>query len=223
MTDGLFARLSGLRNIFFKILALVLAVILWFLVVGEERAEVGLTIPLELVNMPRDLIVVNNLTQGIDIRVNGPRSLIRSLSTRNLSKSLDLSNTKAGTLTFSISSEGIRLPRGVAITRIHPTQVVVVLQKQLKKTIPVRARVIGRPANGFQVDSVRVRPEEVEVAGPEEAIKDLEILSTKPVDISGRRDSLVQEVTLDFRSLQINLFRNQPIEVEVKIKKNGAP
>ena len=126
-----------MRNIFFKILALVLAVILWFLVVGEERAEVGLTIPLELVNMPRDLIVVNNLTQGIDIRVNGPRSLIRSLTTRNLSKSLDLSNSKAGTATFPISSEGIRLPRGVAITRIHPTQVAVVLQKQIKKTIPV--------------------------------------------------------------------------------------
>ena len=192
-------RPGRLRNIFFKILALVLAVILWFLVVGEERAEVGLTIPLELVNMPRDLIVVNNLTQGIDIRVNGPRSLIRSLTTRNLSKSLDLSNSKAGTVTFPISSEGIRLPRGVAITRIHPTQVVVVLQKQVKKTIPVKARVIGRPANGYEVDSVKIRPEEVEVAGPEEVIKELENLFTKPVDISGRRDPLVQEVPLDFR------------------------
>ena len=212
-----------MRNIFFKILALVLAVILWFLVVGEERAEVGLTIPLELVNMPRDLIVVNNLTQGIDIRVNGPRSLIRSLTTRNLSKSLDLSNSKAGTVTFSISSEGIRLPRGVAITRIHPTQVVVVLQKQIKKTIPVKVRIIGRPANGYEVDSVKIRPEEVEVAGPEEVIKELENLFTKPVDISGRRDSLVQEVHLDFRSLQINLVRNLTLEVEVKIKRTGGP
>ena len=212
-----------MRNIFFKILALVLAVILWFFVVGEERAEVGLTIPLELVNMPRDLIVVNNLTQGIDIRVNGPRSLIRSLTTRNLSKSLDLSNTKAGTVTFSISSEGIRLPRGVTITRIHPTQVVVVLQKQIKKTIPVKVRIIGRPANGYEVDSVKIRPEEVEVAGPEEVIKELENLFTKPVDISGRRDPLVQEVHLDFRSLQINLVRNLTMEVEVKIKRTGGP
>lgn len=212
-----------MRNLFFKLLALVLAVILWFLVVGEERAEVGLTIPLELVNMPRDLIVVNNLTQGIDIRVNGPRSLIRSLTTRNLSKSLDLSNTKAGTVTYSISSEGIRLPRGVAVTRIHPPQVVVVLQKQIRKMIPVRARVIGRPASGYEVDLVRIRPEEVEVAGPEEVIKDLEGLSTKPVDIGGRRESLVQEVNLDFRFPQIHLFRNQTIEVEIKIKKNGAP
>ncbi len=212
-----------MRNLVFKILALVLAVILWFLVVGEERAEVGLTIPLELVNMPRDMIVVNNIPQGIDIRVNGPRSLIRSLTTRNLSKSLDLSNTKAGTITYSISSEGIRLPRGVAVTRIHPTQVVVVLQKQIKKMISVRARVMGRPASGYEVESVRVRPEEVEVAGSEEVIKDLENLSTKPVDIGGRQETLVQEVNLDFRSLQIHLPRNQTVEVEVKIKKISAP
>ena len=111
----------------------------------------------------------------------------------------------------------------MAITRIHPAQVVVVLQKQIKKTLPVKARVIGRPANGYQVDSIKVRPEVVEVAGPEEVIKELENLFTKSVDIGGRRDSLVQEVTLDFRSLQINLSRHQAIEVEVKIKKNGAP
>jgi hypothetical protein len=63
----------------------------------------------------------------------------------------------------------------------------------------------------------------VEVAGPEEVIKDLENLTTKPVDIGGRRESLVQEVYLDFRFPQIHLSRNQTIEVEVKIKKNGTP
>ena len=118
-----------MKNWPYKILAILLAVILWYLVVGEERAEVGLTIPLELVNIPRDLIVVNNVIHGIEIRVNGPRSLVRSLTAESLSKRLDLSNTKAGTVSFSISSEGIPLPRGVKITRIHPTQVVVVLQK----------------------------------------------------------------------------------------------
>ena len=110
-----------MKNLPYKLLALFLAILLWFIVVGEERAEVGLTIPLELINIPRDMIVANNLTQGIDIRVNGPRSLVRSLSTENLSKSLDLSNARAGTITFPISSEGIPLPRGVTITRIHPT------------------------------------------------------------------------------------------------------
>ncbi len=123
----------------FKLLAVLLAVIMWYFVVGEERAEVGLTVPLVLINMPRDLIVVNNVPHGIEIRVNGPRSLVQSLSTENLSKSLDLSNTREGAVSFSISSEGIPLPRGVKITRINPTQVTVVLQKLMIKNIAVQS------------------------------------------------------------------------------------
>ena len=47
------------------LLAVLLAVIMWYFVVGEERAEVGLTVPLVLINMPRDLIVVNNVPHGV--------------------------------------------------------------------------------------------------------------------------------------------------------------
>lgn len=211
-----------MKNLVFKLLALFLAVVLWFLVVGEERAEVGLTIPLELVNIPRNLIVVNNITQGIDIRVNGPRSLVRSLTTRGLSKSLDLSHARPGTVTFPISSEGIKLPRGVTITRIHPTSVVVVLQKLRQKRVAVKPRLTGRLPAGVEIETVQVRPAEVEVAGPEEVMEDLEFLSTKPIDISNLRGDLLQEVGLDFRSLQIHSVREGQVEVEIKIKKPVA-
>jgi YbbR domain-containing protein len=210
-----------MKNIFFKLLALFLAVLLWFLVVGEERAEVGLTIPLELVNIPRNLIVVNNITQGIDIRVNGPRSLVRSLTGRGLSKSLDLGNARAGTITFPISAEGIKLPRGVTITRIHPPQVVVVLQRLGQRKVAVKARLTGRLPPGFEIGSVQIRPEELEVAGPEEVMEGVETLFTKPIDLSGLRGDAVQEIGLDFRSLQIHALRQGTVEVEIRIKKTG--
>lgn len=210
-----------MKNPFFKLLALLLAVLLWFLVVGEERAEVGLTIPLELVNIPRNLVVVNNITQGIDIRVNGPRSLVRSLTARSLSKSLDLSNARSGTITFPISAEGIKLPRGVTITRIHPPQVVVVLQKLGQKKVAVQARLTGKLPPGFEIVSVRTKPEELEVAGPEEVMGGVETLFTKPIDLGGLRADLVQEIGVDFRSLQIRALRQENVEVEIKIKKTG--
>jgi YbbR domain-containing protein len=210
-----------MKNPFFKLLALLLAVLLWFLVVGEERAEVGLTIPLELVNIPRNLVVVNNITQGIDIRVNGPRSLVRSLTARSLSKSLDLSNARSGTITFPISAEGIKLPRGVTITRIHPPQVVVVLQKLGQKKVAVQARLTGKLPPGFEIVSVRTKPEELEVAGPEEVMGGVETLFTKPIDLGGLRTDLVQEIGVDFRSLQIRALRQETVEVEIKIKKTG--
>ncbi len=208
-----------MKNLPYKILALALAVILWYFVVGEERAEVGLTIPLELVNIPRDLIVVNTVTHGIEIRINGPRSLVRALSTENLSKSLDLSNTKPGTVTFSISSEGIPLSRGVKITRIHPTTVVVVLQKLHIRKVQIKPRIIGKPAFGYELAAVKISPEQVEIAGPDNVVDEIESLWTKPVDLQGTKANLKQRTSLDFRNLQIYLTKEVPVEVEVVLKK----
>jgi YbbR domain-containing protein len=207
-----------MSNLPYKLLALFLAILLWYIVVGEERAEVGLTIPLELINIPRDMIVVNNVIQGIEIRVNGPRSLVRSLSTENLSKSLDLSNARAGTITFPISSEGIPLPRGVTITRIHPTTVVVVLKKLSIKQVDIRPRLTGRPISELELDSVRITPEKIVIAGPEEVLDNLDTLWTKPIDLTGLRSSLKQKATLDFRNLQIYPVKEVSIEVEVILK-----
>ncbi len=209
-----------MKNLPYKILAVLLAVIIWYFVVGEERAEVGLSVPLELINIPRDLIVVNNVTHGIEIRINGPRSLIRSLATENLSKSLDLSNTKAGTVSFSISSEGIPLPRGVKITRINPTQVVVILEKLLARKIEVKPRIIGKPAPGYEIESIQVNNNLVEIAGPERVVEGLDHLYTKPIEIQGLKVDLKQRAYLDFRNLQIYLVKDVPLEVQVNVKKN---
>lgn len=208
-----------MRNWPSKILALILALILWYFVVGEERAEVGLTVPLVLINIPRDLIVVNNITHGIDIRVNGPRSLVRSLSAENLSKTLDLSNTREGSVTFSISSDGIPLPRGVTITRIHPTQVTVVLEKQVHKIVSVLPKINGKPEKGYEVESVRVRPEQVEISGPEKALVGIDHLYTRPVEIGGWTTDKKERTSVDFQNYRLYLTKEIPVDVEVKIKK----
>lgn len=209
-----------MRNWPSKLLSLLLALVLWYFVVGEERAEVGLTVPLVLVNIPRDLVVVNPVPHGIDIRVNGPRSLVRSLSAEDLSKTLDLSNTRPGSVSFSISAEGIALPRGVIITRIHPTQVTVVLERQVHKTVTVRPRLNGRPAKGYEIESVEVRPERVEISGPEKVLAGTDYLYTRPVEIGGLQTDKREKTFVDFQNLRMYLTQDIPVEVEVKIKKN---
>lgn len=211
-----------MKNLSYKILAVLLAIMVWYFVVGEERAEVSLTVPLELINIPRNLIVVNNLPQAIELWVNGPRSLVRSLSTENIGKSLDLAKTRPGTISFSISSEGIPLPRGVIITRINPTQVNVVLQKLGTKKIKIKPRIIGKPAPGYEVVSVQVNYEQVEIAGPEGVVESLESLYTKPVDIQGIKDNLKQRTYLDFKNHQIYLVKEVLLEIQVTLKKTNS-
>jgi YbbR domain-containing protein len=208
-----------MTNLRYKILAVLLAIVIWYFVVGEERAEVGLTVPLELINIPRNMIVVNNVTPAIEIRVNGPKSLVRALSMESLRKSLDLSKARRGTVNFSISAEGIPLPRGVKITRISPTQVVVVLQQLLTKKVNVKPRLVGKPASGFEVDSTQINYDQVEIAGPQDVVETIETLYTKPIEIQGLAASLKQRTSLDFRNHQIYLVKEVPLEVQVNIKK----
>ncbi len=77
----------------------------------------------------------------------------------------------------------------------------------------------GRPDAGYEVESVRANPEHVDIAGPEDVVKKIEGLFTKPIDIQGLKADLKQRTFLDFRNYQIYLVKEVPLEVEVKIKK----
>ncbi len=208
-----------MRNWPSKLLALFLAIVMWYFVMGEDRAEVGMTVPLELMNIPRDLMVINPVVHGIDLRVSGPRSLVRDLTAENIRKSLDLSNAQPGSITFSITPEGFSLPREVSITRIHPTQVTVVLAKSARKTVSVHPRIIGRPRKGFAIESSQVVPERVEITGPEKVLEKIHTLYTQPVDVEGIDTDLRKRVYPDFPTQQISLTKEVPLEVEIKIKK----
>ncbi len=90
-------RLQGLflNNWVLKLLSLGFAVFLWFFVVGEEKAEVTITMPTEIVNLPKNLVVANDIPDMIYVRVLGPRSVIRDMVLQRLPKIIDLKNATA--------------------------------------------------------------------------------------------------------------------------------
>ena len=47
-----------LENWGLKLLSLAFATLLWLFVVGEKRSEVSLSLPLELIQVPEDMVVV---------------------------------------------------------------------------------------------------------------------------------------------------------------------
>ncbi|RPI50266.1 MAG: YbbR-like domain-containing protein, partial [Deltaproteobacteria bacterium] len=69
-----------------KVLSLGFALLLWFFVVGQEKAEVSVSIPLELVNIPAGLVIANDIPSNIDVKVYGPRSMIRAMTTKGILK-----------------------------------------------------------------------------------------------------------------------------------------
>jgi YbbR domain-containing protein len=65
-------------------------------------------------------------------------------------------------------------------------------------TLPVIPVLTGEPAYGSRVDDVSVVPATVTVSGENPAVRQLQAISTEPVDISGHDAELVAEVPLAF-------------------------
>ena len=205
------------RNRSLKLLSLFLAVALWLAVGGEERTETTLNIPLELLNIPHNLMVTSEVPSHIQVRVSGPRGLIRAVTQDRHSVSLDLSDVKAGRQSFSLGVGSFHFRRGVHITRIQPNPVVLTLTLTITRTLPVQLAFLGRPPEGYEVKSVRTRPSKVKVKGPESELDELKFLPTVPVNLTNLTRSTTVPTDLNFQDLHISMVNQVTILADVDI------
>ncbi len=212
-------RRRGLFNNFgIKLVSLACATVLWFFVVGEEKAEIGLTIPVEITNIPANLMVVNDVENGIDLRVSGPRSLIRQLANQKINKTIDLSKAGAGLVSFPIGPDSLPLPRGVKVIRMRPNSITIFLERVTRKTVSVQPVLIGEPAPGYSVPRVTIEPPEVVVSGPESELAELSRVWSKPIDVSGLTSPVRRPIGLDFKGYHLSAVADVPVEAQVEVE-----
>ena len=173
------------RNIALKLLSLVIAVGLWMFVnFGERDSEETLKIPLELRNVPANLMITSPRVDFIDVRVIGPRTLLGRVDRNRLSIGLDLGGVRPGPAVFRVGGEELNLPRGVKLVRLNPSQVTIELEKVSRKSVPVQLKLVGRLAPELQVIDTKVAPDSVQVTGPASDIDDVHAALTEAIDLS---------------------------------------
>ncbi len=200
-----------------KLLSLGFAITLWFFVVGEEKAEVSLSIPLEIVNLPAGLVIANDIPPSVDVRVYGPRSMIKAVTSQGLSRVVDLRGTSAGHLTVQMTPESLPFPRGLRIMRVQPSHVDIILETLTKKAIPVHAVLEGKADRDYMVKNVVANPANVTLAGPASEISRLHKIKTLPINLNGTAKTFTKLVGLDLQGLHVTVEGKGLVEITVHI------
>lgn len=117
------------HNLGYKALSLVLAVVLWLFVAAEKETEIGVTVPVRVINLTSGLVVVNRMPHRVDVRVAGSRIALLKLRTVAPALVLDLQGAREGTTGFPWLEKNIPLPAGVRVIRITPATIEVRLAK----------------------------------------------------------------------------------------------
>lgn len=209
-----------LHNLSLKILSVVLALILWIFVLGEKSIEYSFVVPLELTNLPSNLVIVSDVTGSIGLRVAGPRPLVSLLKPEKLSVSLDLKEAEPGKTSFLITENNIAMPRGVKLIRINPSMIDLEIDPLIKKAVKVVPKISGELDSGFQLlnGTPKVRPSSVEVSLARRHGGNIEELYTQPVSLNGLSSNLSQEVLLDVSDKRIEGVKPKSVTVELNIQ-----
>jgi YbbR domain-containing protein len=207
------------KNLGLKALALVLSVILWWIVGGERNVLVGFAVPLEIRNIPADMALTNKVDRQVDVRIAGPSTLISGFEQKEISVVIDLSGAKPGKEVIPLTDRSVKVPAGFRVDRVYPSSVEVVLEKLVRKTVPVTPRIGGSSEILDRVTKTEVDPPSLEVEALPEELSRLKTLTTEEIKPEKAEGVFTAKVRVKLPEGHARIVGNPAVLVTIEFRK----
>jgi len=218
-----FLKRYVLHNFALKLMSLLLATGLWFMISRDEQpAEVAVRAPIVFQHVPDDLEVSSESVTEAEIRVRGPERVIRQLRINEVQAEIDLAGLRPQERTFDLSSQQVRHPRELAVMQIIPSQVHVSFDTRMTREVDVHPRVTGNFATGEQIVKVDSDPARITIVGPRRHVERIEAATTDPIDATGTLGSAVFTTNVYVSDPLVQVAQSQSIRVTVIVQKVGS-
>jgi YbbR domain-containing protein len=185
-----------------KLLALIVALMIWFNASGQQEVKRNYVASLRFVNLPDSLTLTGRIPPEAELSVTGTRRELVFMGFRKLNVMVNMAKAKPGRFSQRLSVSDVILPPNVEpgdVRILSPSSVEVGIERLTSKRVRVAVILSGSLVQDQLLDEVpSAHPATVTVTGPESAVKPLEKLPTKPIDLSRVRESLEREIALDY-------------------------
>ena len=211
------------RHLGLKVLAIMLASVLWLTVAGEHVVERSLRVPLAVRNLDTTLEIVGELPAAVDVRVRGSAAQLSRLDSGDVVAMLDLSTARTGPARlFHLRTDEVIVPYGIDVAQVLPPTISLSIEKSVRRLVPIMPVTDGDPAPGFVVGRISAEPATVQVVGPESHVREVSSATTEPVEIGGRNERVRDVVTVGVLDSSVRLAE-QPLTATVVIEILPAP
>jgi YbbR domain-containing protein len=184
------------RHLGLKALSVVIAILLWLSVSGEQIVERSLRVPLELQNIPEKLELVDIPPASVDARVRGTSGVLSHLQSGDVVAVLDLASARPGRRPYPLTADRVHGPLGIEVTQVSPSTVPLQFEPVAVRSVRVEPAVEGQPADGFVMAGITCQPESVDVVGPDSMLQQLPRVMTDAISIAGATRPIRETVTI---------------------------
>jgi YbbR domain-containing protein len=201
--------------LFLKLLALVTAIGLWYLVTSN-RGSVSLTIPVEVRNIPPERVLLSSSVSQVILRLGGPSFLLGSVSTSVPAIRVTLPKAVPDKFIVPVQVSDIPLPPGFSVMGVEPPELELRFDDRTTAVVPVEVPRLGAIRDSLKIDEVLVQPQMVTVEGPHHQIRDVRQVETYPIDMREIASNTRLELALRKPSGLINVAVERVL-VEIRV------
>jgi hypothetical protein len=205
------------RSWFLKGLSLCMAVMLWYFVGGKDTVDKIVMVPIEIINLPRDLVISSQFKKEIEVTVTGPSSQILDLNNQAVTRQIDLSSASPGTMVIENSIDSIPVPRGIKVLRVQPSSLILSLDKLVQKHFTVIPSISGKVAAGHVLKGLKMNPEVITITGPETLLGQVNQLHTANINVNGMSESQQRQVPLKLDPALVDLIGKTLVTADIQV------
>jgi len=224
------------NNFQYKLFALILACLFWYIVQGEEILEINRRIIVNI-KTPEGFTINGKSTVIKDATLRGPRGLLGDFSTKPLEATIQIPKVKKGRpsqLRYRVDKEHIQSWDSRIKLTVHDAYVNVTVDQLVTKKVFIKEYLKGVPAQGYMIERTLLKPNSIILSGPQVVLDKINDVSTEALDITGINQpksfdvSLIppaglQEISLSTNTTNVSLqigeekinqeFSSVPVEV----------
>lgn len=186
-----------------KILALVIAIILWINVMDEVDPLIEIEypdIPVEYINADNlakeGLIILEPKESTIRVKVAGNKSNMNQFSSNNISAKVDLENVTIGKNTVSVDLKLVNNISNIRLVDYKPREVVFSIDQIGEASKDIAIELLGELPEGYVLDDVIVEPTEVNITGPKSYINKIHQVVAR-IDLTDKTEAFNKSVPLE--------------------------
>lgn len=194
--NRIFERIS--HNWPVKILSVTAAILIFLFYRMAMMEERFFSIPLD-VQIDEQFMPADDYPKTVRVTIKGRSEEINLVLEENLSAYADFTDYNGEgeyTEPVRIGKEGAVHQLDPLEIHVEPRTITLSLEKKLSKSVEVDPAIVGYPAKGYELAQYFLTPSTVEIEGIEKRLRDLEVVETENIDITGRKEDFTVRVRL---------------------------
>jgi hypothetical protein len=182
------------HNLPLKIFSLVIALVWWAVVRGEDARVRDFVVPVDYVNLPESLEQSGRIVDVVTVRLRASDAILRNLTDDKVGATIDLARVPLGEQRIQMGDRNLHVPAGTEIVRISPPVIPVRIEKRARREVPIVAEFSGHPPKGYEKLGVTVQPPTATIEGPASEVAAVERALTGTIMLEGETKDMVFEV-----------------------------